>query len=158
MQRVARCCSQTGSLQEGNAGHSGGVKEDKAGFHGVPFQFENTKQLLHALLCSQHCVHKAPAPQGCRSGSGPCCCTIASNIQITAHGVTGGEAAELMDEMLNCALLFDQILYFIFSALCCASNSVSIKLIWLWVAFTHTCAVRPISPWADLWLILSNIS
>lgn len=136
----------------------GGMEEAKTEFHGVPFQFENTKQLLHALLCSQHWVHKAPTQQGCRFGSGTCCCTIASNVQITANSVTELEAAELMDGMLSCALLFDQILYFIFTALCCASNSISIKLIWLWVAFTHTCAVWPIPPWVGLWLILSNIS
>lgn len=109
----------------------GGVEEAKAEFHGVPFQFENTKQLLHALLCSQHWVHKATAHLGCRFGRGPRCCTTASNIQSTANCVTSPEAAQLMDEMLSCALLFDQILYFIFSALCCASNSICIKLIWL---------------------------
>lgn len=75
----------------------GSVQEAKAEFHGVPFQFENTKQLLHFLLCSQRWVHKAPAQQGCRFGSGLCCCTIASIIQITTDCVTGLEAAQLMD-------------------------------------------------------------
>lgn len=123
----------------------GGVEEAEAEFHGLPFQFGNTRQLLHAL-CFQHWMHKAPAQQDCRFGSEPCCCTIASNIQITGNCVTGLEAAQLVDEMLSCALLFDQMLYFIFSALCCASNSVSIKLIWLGVPFTHTCVIWPIFP------------
>lgn len=68
------------------------------------------------------------------------------------------EAAQLMDWMLSYALHSEQSFHFIFSILRCDSSSISIKLIWVGVLFTQTCAVWLISPWACLWLILSNIS
>jgi len=75
-----------------------------------------------------------------------------------SYCATRVEAAQLMDWMLSYALHSEQSLHFIFSVLRCVSSSISIKLIWIGVLFTQTCAVWLISPWARLWLILSNIS
>lgn len=51
------------------------MKEANVEFYGAPFHFANTKQFLHALLCTQHWVHKSSAKQDCSFGSGSCCCT-----------------------------------------------------------------------------------
>lgn len=85
-------------------------------------------------------------------------CFTHTNHCCLSRCATRVEVAELMDWVLSYALLLDQPLYFIFTRLCCVSNSVYIKLIWVWVVFTHTCAGWLISPWAGLWLILSSIS